>query len=45
MKRAVITLAVLLAAAPAVYAQRAKKPKVLPGQGIDWKGDFDEANI
>jgi len=41
MKRAILTCAVLLTAASAALAQG--KKNMMPGQGIDWKGDWDAA--
>ena len=42
MKRSVITCALILAAAGAALAQ-GKKKDMLPGQGIDWQGDWEAA--
>jgi hypothetical protein len=42
MKHALLALIVLCAAAGAAQAQ-GKKKDWLPGQGIDWKGDWDAA--
>lgn len=42
MKRSILTVAVLLTAASAALAQGRKKD-MMPGQGIDWKGDWDAA--
>lgn len=42
MRKAMLGIAVLLAAASAAYAQ-GKKNQPLPGQGIDWQGDWDAA--
>ena len=44
MKTPLLVLAILVASAPALSAQKSKKKiLLLPGQGIDWKGDWDEA--
>lgn len=42
MTRALLALAVLFAAASPALAQGRKK-EMLPGQGIDWKADWDAA--
>ena len=42
MKRAVLALAMVCAAAGAVHAQ-GKKKEMAPGQGIDWQGDWEAA--
>lgn len=42
MTRILTTLVILCAAAGAAHAQ-GKKDKLLPGQGIDWQGDWDQA--
>ena len=42
MKPAAVALALLCAAAVPGFAQ-GKKKDLLPGQGIDWKGDWEEA--
>jgi hypothetical protein len=41
MKHTALALAFVLAAAAPALAQRSKGP--LPGQGIDWKGDWESA--
>jgi hypothetical protein len=44
MRNSVLAAALVLAAAGAAQAQSSKASKgPLPGQGIDWKGDFDAA--
>ena len=44
MKTTLLALAILVASAPALSAQKSKKKTILlPGQGLDWKGDWDEA--
>jgi hypothetical protein len=43
MKKASFALALLVAAAGAAQAQNKPSKGPLPGQGIDWKGDFDAA--
>lgn len=43
MKTATLTLAVLVAAAGPALAQNKGSKGPLPGQGIDWKADFDAA--
>ena len=40
MKSAVLSLSILLAAAAPALAQG---KKLVPGQGIDWQGDWDAA--
>ena len=42
MTRTLLAVAVLLAAASPALAQ-GKKKEMLPGQGIDWQGDWDAA--
>jgi hypothetical protein len=41
MKSALLSLAILCAAAAPALAQG--KKNMLPGQGIDWQGDWDAA--
>ncbi len=41
MKRTILSCAVLLVAGSAALAQG--KKNMVPGQGIDWKADWDEA--
>ena len=44
MRLVLLTLAIFVATSPAVFAQQSKKKfKVLPGRGIDWKGNWEEA--
>ena len=44
MRLVLLTLAVFVASIPAVPAQQSRKKfKVLPGRGIDWKGNWEEA--
>lgn len=43
MKRAVLALIVVCAAAGAAHAQGGKKKEWVPGMGIDWQGDWDAA--
>jgi hypothetical protein len=42
MRRTLIALAMVFAAAGAAQAQ-GKKKDMLPGQGIDWQGDWEAA--
>jgi hypothetical protein len=42
MKRAALAIMMVCAAAGAAQAQ-GKKKEMLPGQGIDWQGDWDAA--
>lgn len=42
MKRAVLALIIVCAAAGAAHAQ-GKKKEWVPGMGIDWQGDWDAA--
>ena len=42
MKRSMIALMIVCSAAGAAHAQ-GKKKEMLPGQGIDWQGDWDAA--
>jgi hypothetical protein len=41
MTKALVAIALLCAAATPALAQG--KKNMVPGQGIDWKGDWDEA--
>jgi hypothetical protein len=43
MKRAFVAMAILLASAGLAQAQGGKTKGPLPGQGIDWQGDWDAA--
>ena len=43
MKKVPLALALLFAAAGLAQAQNKGSKGPLPGQGIDWKGDFDAA--
>ncbi len=43
MKTTSLALALALAAAGAAHAQNRPSKGPLPGQGIDWKADFDAA--
>ena len=44
MRTAIISVSLVFATAAAAYAQGGKKKAdLLPGQGIDWQGDWDEA--
>lgn len=42
MRTALLGIAIVLAGASAAHAQ-GKKNQPLPGQGIDWQGDWDAA--
>ena len=43
MKRFSLCLALLVAATGLAHAQGKKKVTLLPGQGIDWQGDWEAA--
>lgn len=44
MRTTIISMSLILAAAAGAYAQGGKKKApLLPGQGIDWQGDWDAA--
>ena len=43
MKRLALCAALLIAAAATAHAQGGKKKSLLPGQGIDWQGDWEAA--